>query len=257
MTSARLAAERLFLPVGILLAWEVSARTGVAATYLSSPTEIFAAVVELLRSGEMLEAMGASVLRAYSGFLIGGTLGTCIGLLSGLNRHVRNFFEPIVSAVYPVPKISFYAVVLMIFGLSHGTQIALVSLSVFFPVFIAARLSVLSVNRIFVWAGQNMGAGPTTVFFRVVMPAAAPQLFAGLRVGLALSFVVLFAGELLGARTGLGRLINEGQEALRFDIMFAAILGFAILGFVSDRVLLAMRRRALRGQAIGTEERAF
>ena len=99
-----------------------------------------------------------------------------------------------------------------------------------------------------------MGAPRTTVFFRVVLPAAAPMLFSGLRVGLAHSFVVLFAAELIGARNGLGYLIVEGEEAVRFDIMLAAITAFAVIGFGSDRILMAVRRLVLHGPTLGTQE---
>ena len=119
---------------------------------------------------------------------------------------------------------------------------------------LAARHAVLSVNPLFVWSGRNMGAGRTTVFRRVVLPAAMPQLLSGLRIGLAHTFVILFAAELIGARNGLGYLLVEGEEALRFDIMFAAIAAFAAIGFASDRVLMAVRRKVLRGQIIGTQE---
>ena len=81
-----------------------------------------------------------------------------------------------------------------------------------------------------------------------------PELFAGLRIGLAHTFVILFAAELIGARSGLGFMMVEGEEALRFDIMFAGITAFAVIGFVHDRILLTIRKRVLRGQIIGTQE---
>jgi ABC-type nitrate/sulfonate/bicarbonate transport system permease component len=92
------------------------------------------------------------------------------------------------------------------------------------------------------------------MFFRVLVPAAAPQLFAGIRIGLAHAFVILFAAELIGSQGGLGTLIAEGEEAARFDLMFAGIVVFAVLGFASDRALMAIRRHVLRGQIIGTAE---
>ena len=99
-----------------------------------------------------------------------------------------------------------------------------------------------------------MGTPQRTIFFRVIIPAAAPQLFAGIRIGLAHAFVVLFAAELIGSKVGLGNLISHAEEWVRFDMMFAGIVCFAVLGFVSDRILLAIRARVLRGQTIGTEE---
>ena len=124
----------------------------------------------------------------------------------------------------------------------------------FFPVFVAARHAVLSINPLLVWTARNMGTPPRTVFFRVVIPAAAPELFAGIRIGLAHAFIVLFAAELTGSKVGLANLISYGEEWVRFDLMFAGIVCFAALGFVADRILMAVRRRVLRGQLIGTEE---
>jgi len=112
----------------------------------------------------------------------------------------------------------------------------------------------LSVDRLLIWSARNMGTPPATIFFRVVIPATAPQLFAGIRIGLAHAFVVLFAAELIGSKAGLGTIISYGEEWVRFDLMFAGIVCFAVLGFLSDRMLLAIRSRLLKGQMIGTEE---
>jgi NitT/TauT family transport system permease protein len=113
---------------------------------------------------------------------------------------------------------------------------------------------VLSVNKLLIWAARNMGTPERTIFFRVIVPASAPQLFAGVRIGLAHAFVVLFAAELIGSKAGLGTIITSGEEWVRFDLMFAGIACFAALGFASDRILLAVRARVLKGQMIGTEE---
>ena len=246
--------EKLILPLALLLAWELTGRYGMLPTYLSRPSAIIAAIVELIGTGELPRNLAASLVRSYAGFTIGATLGVIAGIGAGMSTAVGNFFNPLVSFLYPIPKITFLSVFLLLFGLGHGSQIAIISAAVFFPVFVASRYAVLSVNRTYVWSGRNMGAGSATIFFRVMLPAAAPQLFAGLRVGLALSFVLLFAAELIGARSGLGFMIVEGEEALRFDIMFAGIVAFAVLGFVNDRILMAVRRRVLRGQSIGTQE---
>src|SRR5262249_37030109 len=118
-----------------------------------------------------------------------------------------------------------------------------------------SRHAVLSVDRLLIWAARNMGASARTILLRVIIPAAAPQLFAGIRIALAHAYVVLFAAELIGSKAGLGTIISSGEEWVRFDLMFAGIVCFASLGFLSDRVLLALRARLLAGQMIGTEER--
>lgn len=246
--------ESWLIPVAVVLAWEVCGRSGMLPRYLSYPGAILEAFWELASTGELFVALAASLYRVAAGFLLGTAAGVLVGLAAGLVPGVRHFFDPLVSLLYSIPKVAFLPIFLLLLGLGHASKIAIIAFSGFFPVFIASRHAVLSVNKLLIWAAQNMGAPRHTVFFRVVIPAAAPQLFAGVRIGLAHAFVVLFAAELIGSKVGLGNLITHAEEWVRFDMMFAGILCFAVLGFLSDRILLAIRARVLKGQTIGTEE---
>jgi ABC-type nitrate/sulfonate/bicarbonate transport system permease component len=242
------------IPIVTVVVWEVFGRADLLPHYLSAPTLIVAALWELAISGELFVALAASLYRVALGFTIGMAMGIIAGLGAGIVPGVRHFFDPLVSFLYSIPKIAFLPIFLLLFGLGHGSQISIIALSVFFPVFVASRHAVLSINPILVWAARNMGAPPRTIFFRVIIPAAGPQLFAGIRIGLAQSFVVLFAAELIGSKVGLANLTSYGEDWVRFDLMFAGIVSFAVLGFAADRALLTIRRRVLRGQLIGTEE---
>ncbi|MGH7091525.1 MAG: ABC transporter permease, partial [Stellaceae bacterium] len=246
--------EMCLLPLLAVVAWELSGRAGWMPRYLSYPSQILAAVWEVAADGELATAVAASLLRVVAGFAAGTGLGLIAGLGAGLAPGVRNFFDPLVSLLFAVPKIAFLPVFLMLFGIGHASKIAIVGFSCFFPVFIASRHAVLSVDKVLIWVAESMGTPRRTLFLRVIIPAAAPQLFAGVRIGLAHAFVVLFAAELIGSHAGLSQLISEGEDAARFDLMFAGILAFAVLGFASDRILMALRKRVLRGQTLGTEE---
>jgi len=246
----------LSIPVATLVAWEVLGRLGILPRYLSVPTLIAAALWELAVSGELWTALAASLYRVVAGFAIGTAAGIVAGLGAGLLPGVRNFFDPLVSFLFSIPKIAFLPVFLLLFGLGHASKIAIIAFSVFFPVFIASRHAVLSINPILLWAAQNMGTPPRITFFRVIIPAAAPQLFAGIRIGLAHAFVVLFAAELIGSKAGLANIVSNGEEWVRFDQMLAGIVCFAVLGFASDRILMAVRQRVLKAQLIGSEEQA-
>lgn len=249
--------QRCLLPIALPLLWEVLARSGLLPAYLSMPTKVIAALIETARDGELISAILISGYRAVIGFVLGATSGIFLGLLAGLLKPVRDFFDPLVSFLYPVPKIAFLPIFLLIFGLGDASKIAVIAFSGFFPVFIASRHSILSIQKQIIWAAQNMGAPKWTLFFRVYLPASAPELFAGLRIGLAFTFVILFAAELLGSQGGLSTLVIEGEEAARFDLMLAAIMMFAVIGFVSDRILMAIRKRVLHGQMIGTMEQVL
>jgi ABC-type nitrate/sulfonate/bicarbonate transport system permease component len=247
--------QNWIVPVAVVASWEILGRLAVLPLYLSYPSQILTALWEVTADGELLQATAVSLYRVIAGFAIGTSAGLCAGLAAGLVRGVRNFFDPLVSFLFAVPKIAFLPVFLLLCGLGNTSKIGVIAFSCFFPVFIASRHAVMSVNKLFLWAARNMGTPPRTLFFRVLIPAAAPQLFAGVRISLAHAFVVLFAAELIGSHAGLGVLIADGENAARFDLMFAGILAFAVLGFISDRILMAIRLRALKGSASATEEK--
>lgn len=248
------AVQHWIVPLAMLIAWEGFGRAGVLPHYLPAPSVIVAALVEVTRDGELPHAMAISLFRVSIGFVLGAGGGVLVGLGAGLVPGIRHFFDPLVAFLYAVPKIAFLPIFLLLFGLGNESKIAIVTFSCFFPVFIASRHAVLSVSRHIIWSAQNMGAPPATMLLRVVVPAAAPQLFSGARIGLAHCFVLLFAAELMGLQGGLGALIVDGDNAARFDLMFAGIVTFALLGFLGDRLLMAVRRLALRGQIVGTVE---
>ena len=248
------AVQHWIVPIALLVSWEALGRLALLPRYLSVPTIILAALWEITADGELFKALAASLYRLAFGFALGAGAGVFVGLGAGLLPGVRHFFDPLVSFLYSIPKIAFLPIFLLLFGLGHASKISIIAFSCFFPVFIASRHAVMSVNQVLVWAAQNMGTPRCVMFFRVKIPAAAPQLFAGIRIGLAHAFVILFAAELIGSQGGLGTLISEGEEAARFDLMFAGIVIFAMLGFASDRILMAIRHRVLRGQMIGTIE---
>jgi len=246
--------QHWIIPVTTSLAWEALGDAGMIPRYLPPPSQILTALYEVTADGELLQAVAISVYRVAIGFALGTGAGMLIGLAAGLIPPVRHFFDPLVSFLYAVPKIAFLPIFLLLFGLEHESKIAIIAFSSFFPVFIASRHAALSVGSHLVWTARNMGARQATIFFRVFIPAAAPQLFSGARIGLANSFVILFAAELIGSRGGVGVLISAGEDAARFDLMFAGIVTFAVLGFAADRILMAVRRHVLRGQLIGTAE---
>jgi NitT/TauT family transport system permease protein/sulfonate transport system permease protein len=254
VTRTEITIQNWLIPVATVVLWEVLGRAGLLPRYLTLPSAIMAALWELTQSGELLVDLGISLCRVSLGFAIGTFAGILLGLGAGFIPGVRHFFDPLVSFLFAIPKVAFLPIFLLLFGIGHASKIAIIAFSGFFPVFIAGRHAVLSVNPILLWAARNMGAPPRTVFFRVVIPAAAPQLFAGTRIGLAQAFVVLFAAELIGARAGLGTIISSGDDGGRFDLMFAGIVSFAAVGFASDRLLMTVRNRVLKGQLIGTNE---
>ncbi len=243
----------IVVPLAILVLWEAYARFGAAPRYLVAPSVILETLWQMSASGAIFLHAGKSLARAGAGFVLGSCLGVAAGLAAGAIRPVENFCDPIVSLTYPVPKIALLPLIFSWFGIGDLSKIVIITMAVFYPVFIASFYGAKNVERVLVWSARNMGASRVQLFCRVIAPAALPQIFNGLRIGLALSFIIMVTSELVAANAGLGYLIGAAQESLRFDIMYVALLVIGVLGFAADRSLRALRRRLLLGQSLSTE----
>lgn len=237
------------VPVLLLIAWELLP----LPDYLSQPSAIGARLAEMVASRELFPHAWASLYRALGGFAIGAACGIVAGLAAGTMRPAERFFDPLISLTYPVPKVAALPIVFAWFGLGDLSKVVIISVSVFFPVYIAALYGAKATARVHVWGALSMGARRGQLFYKVMLPSAMPQIFNGLRVGLALSFIVMVVAELVVSNEGLGYLIGFAEDSQRFDTMFVAIAAIAILGFGADRLLLAARRRVLAGQLLATE----
>ena len=236
------------VPVLLLILWELLP----LPEYLSHPSAIGARLAEMVASRELFPHAWASLYRALGGFAIGAAFGIVAGLAAGTIRPAERFFDPVISLTYPVPKVAALPIVFAWFGLGDLSKIVIISVSVFFPVYIAALYGAKATSRVHLWGARSMGAGRAQLFWKVVLPSALPQIFNGLRVGLALSFIIMVVTELVVSREGLGYLVGFAGDSLRFDIMYVAIVAIGIIGFAADRLLLAVRRRVLAGQLIAT-----
>jgi ABC-type nitrate/sulfonate/bicarbonate transport system permease component len=237
----------LALLVGILALWQLASGFE-RPEFVQSPLEIAGHFVEALRSGELLPHVGASLVRSIPGFVIGSLIGVIIGLLAGMARSLDQLVSPAVFLTYPVPKIVFLPIVMLWVGIGDMSKIVVIALACFYPCFINAYYGARGTPTIMVWSGLNMGARRTQIFRKVVIPGALPLIFAGLRVSLALSFILLFSTEMINARSGLGFLIRQSESSLRFDLMYVAIVAVAALGYASDQLLLVVRRHVLAWQ---------
>jgi ABC-type nitrate/sulfonate/bicarbonate transport system permease component len=240
-----LAKAGLFL--ALLAAWQLLWLRGLP-DYVLGPVEILRHFAAALGSAELYQHAGASLLRALPGFAIGTLIGVALGLAAGVARGFDQMLSPVVFLTYPVPKIVMLPLFMLWFGIGDLSKILIIALACFYPTFINAYYGARSTPTILVWSGLNMGASRWEIFRRVVVPSAAPLVFAGMRVALALSFIVMFATEMINARSGLGHLIREAENGLRFDLMYVSLLAIAILGYLGDRLLRAARARVLAWQ---------
>jgi ABC-type nitrate/sulfonate/bicarbonate transport system permease component len=240
-------AARLGLLAAVLALWQLASLRGLPE-YLLPPLDILASFLRALGTRELYGHVAASLGRALPGFVLGSFLGILLGSIAGVRRGFDETVSPLVFLSYPVPKIVLLPLFMLWFGIGDLSKILIIALACFYPLYINAYYGARATPRILVWSARNMGASRAQIFRRVVLPAALPYLFAGLRVALALSFIVMFAAEMINARSGLGHLIRDAESSLRFDLMYVALLSIAILGYAGDRLLRLARSRALAWQ---------
>jgi ABC-type nitrate/sulfonate/bicarbonate transport system permease component len=227
--------------------WHLLWLTGLP-DFVLSPVEVARHFARAVASGELFPHVGASLVRSLPGFALGTALGVGLGLLAGVARGFDQMLSPVVFLTYPVPKIVMLPLFMLWFGIGDVSKILIIALACFYPSFVSAYHGARATPTILVWSARNMGAGRGQTFRKVVVPAALPLVFAGVRVSLALSFILLFSTEMINARTGLGSLIRQAESSLAFDLMYVSIVAIAILGWASDRLLRAIRTRLLAWQ---------
>jgi NitT/TauT family transport system permease protein len=234
---------RRWYSVGVVLAaWEIIVRSDLVPRRLM-PTlaEIGDAFWDALVRGDLLFHSGVTLGRALIGFFLALLAGIALGAFMARKRLVRELIEPFFSFGYPVPKIALYPIFIYVFGLGSGSKIALIFLECLYPITIHTFTGIRSIERTLVWAGQSMGATERQVFWKVLMPAAGPMIFSGVRIALPVALIVVIMTEVIGESVGLGFFITYAASLYDYARSFAGLLAVLIVGFVLDRILIATR----------------
>lgn len=237
-----------YSPLLILaLIWEAMARGGVLPADLGpSPWQTLEALAILYRDGDLLRHAGISFWREFAGFASSCVIGTAIGVGMARIDWVRTVFRPIVTFLYPMPKSALIPLLLLWFGIGHMSKIAAIFLGCLLPVVTSAYNGARGVEPQLLWSARSLGTSNTAILWKIVLPAALPDILSGVRIALSLSWLLLVSAELLISRSGLGYLISYTGESGDYSSMFAAILVVVSIGFLADRLFLHLMRWVLR-----------
>ena len=197
-------------------------------------------------SGMLLTHTLASVGRVYGAFVLAAAVALPLGMLIGRLPLVRALLDPTLQVLRPVPVTAWLPLSMIVFGLGPRSAFFLVALGAFYPILVNTIFGVRSVDSRLFEAAAMLGATRAMIFPRVVLPAALPSIFTGLRLGLGFAWVVIVVGEMTGVPTGLGAMIMDARQLSRTDIVIAGMVVIGMLGFVSDQAVQWVGRRLLR-----------
>ena len=239
------------IPLLLLAAlWQTASVSGLLpAAVLPSFSSVVAALMSLVTSGEIFPHTAASFLRAGAGFLLAMIFGIALGLAMARFRAIQRSIETILLSIYPVPKPALIPLFMVWLGIGDVSKIAVIALSCLVPVVISTFNGARAVDDILLWSARARGTAEHRLLWRVVLPAALPQIATGVRTAIAIALIVMVSSEFISAEHGLGYLIFSYGGVGADDAMLAVVLYLTAIGFLIDRTYVAGLRRLLAWHA--------
>jgi NitT/TauT family transport system permease protein len=228
-----------------LAGWELLPRAGgLLRTFIAPPSVVARVLWDILRSGELAQHAGVSAFRALSGFGLAAVLALPLGFLLGGRFHAfERVVSPVLSFLGQVNPFSLFPLFMLLFGIGELSKSALVFWVCLWPLLFHTTTAVKQLDPLLVRAGRTLGCGPLRLFFRVIVPAASPGIFAGLRASASTAFFMLVAAEMIGATSGLGWLVWNSEINFQIARLFTATVVISVLGLGLNALLGVLERR--------------
>jgi NitT/TauT family transport system permease protein len=241
------------VPLLLLAFWHYAVKWG-WTRLIPSPADVAEYMVDFVWGGIWDDAFSAtmhihllaSMSRVYGGFALAAIVAVPLGILIGRNDTIRALLDPFLQLMRPIPVTAWLPLSMILFGLGARSAFFLVFLGAFYPILLNTVFGVRSVEKRLFEAASMLGCSPSAQFTKVVLPAALPSIFTGLRLGLGLAWFVIVVGEMTGVPQGLGAVIMDGRTLSRTELVICGMIVIGIAGFLSDRVVVMVMNRLLR-----------
>jgi sulfonate transport system permease protein len=233
-------------PVTMVVIWEALARAGwLSPQVLPAPSKVIQTAIRLATTDSLMTDLGVSLLRAVSGFLIGGMVGFTLGILVGFSRIAEAAIDRSVQMIRAIPFLALLPLVIVWLGVGEAQKIFLVALGVTFPVYVNTTLGIRQVDPKLIELGRVQGLSSLQLIRRIVLPGALPSILTGVRYALATAWLALVVAETIGAQSGIGFLAMDAREFLRTDVIVLTIVIYAMIGVLADSIARLLERRLL------------
>jgi NitT/TauT family transport system permease protein len=257
----------LVLPVVAVALWQAAGTNGsLAGGALPTPDRVWTAWVTWAFGhagpmtlspyvGTWADAVGYSAERVAKGFVVAILLGVPLGIVIGWSRLASAMVDPTVQWLRPVPITAWLPISLAIFGIRDFGAIFLITIGAFYPIVINTTQGARDVDKNWIRAALMMGAGPVDILRRVVLPAAMPSIFTGLRIGLGIGWTAVIVAEMVAVKSGLGYVLWDAYYVGRMDIVIADMVSIGLFGFLSDMAIVRLELWALRWRRLQSFDR--
>jgi NitT/TauT family transport system permease protein len=237
-------------PISLIALWQLAVSTRFLNPGLFPPPSAIAVnFIDYARSGELAVNASWTLSRLLVGLVIGGIPGTLLGLGMGMSGWVRAYFGPVIALLYPIPKIAILPLFYFIFGTGEAAKWAAVAVGVFFLMAINTEAGVHQIETVYLDVARAYRIRPASFFFRVLLPGALPNIYAGLKLSIGIAIVLAVAAEYQLTRVGLGFAIFNAQQLLDVDRLYAALVAVSLLGLALSGILDALEAVAMPWRA--------
>ena len=229
----------------IIMLWESSSKA-VPKVFLASPTDVFPLLIYVWLESDIYPHLYTTGFEILLSFGLATACGLLLGFILGTWRLLRNAYEPILSALYAVPSVVWYPLLLLFLGLDIASKVAFAFILSFFPIALTTIQGVSQVDKVLVKAAYSMGASKLTVFYKVVLPASLPIILSGISTGLALCVTGVIVGEMLGGIRGLGVLIASAATLFETGHYFVYTIIVIVIALLVNQISKLFERLSWR-----------
>ena len=220
-----------------LAAWEIAARlTGVNSLYLPRPSQIVTALIAMFATGGLFYDLLMTLYRIFAGFAIALVVGVLLGVWIATSPRVRAIADMWIAALYPLPKVTLIPLLIIWLGTGGPFMLTISTLGAIFPILINTVLGVRQCDPGLVLAARDLGATPQQIVRKVLIPSAIPSIFAGVRLGLGVSIILVVAAEMVVGKVGLGARLYLAGQILETEQVFAVLIVLAALGIAVTKI---------------------
>lgn len=228
---ARWSARFFIVWLVLMAAWELLVRSGVEmGLFLPAPSRIAEALLRIVLDGTLFVHLASTMLRIVTGLLIGGSVGLLLGIAMGTSTRLRQLIDPIVAALHPIPRLAFFPLLIVAFGIGEVSKMAAVSLGAFFPMLLNTVAGIRGMNPVHLELALNYGATRRQMFTRILLPGSLPLMLTGLRLSSNIAFHATIGIEMVGSRIGIGSLLWMSWQTFRIDQLYALLVVIAFIG---------------------------
>lgn len=243
-----LALKNVVISIAILIIiWQILFTvSNYDAALFPSPKMAFDALVEMIENGRLFENISTSMYRFAAGYLTSVTAAVLLGLILGRLPKVFQYVNPALQLLRPISPTAWMPFIVLLFGIGDVPAVVIIFIAAFFPVLLSTVAAVGNIDPIYLKVSKNFGISQPALTWKVIFPAAFPQIANGIHLALGTAWIFLVAGEMVGAQSGLGYQIIDARNNIRADILLATILVIGIIGILLDGLLKLIEKLILR-----------